>query len=99
MFDQGVDEDKFDGLAKIVGQARFGGDCYTYGLLASGHIDLVVEAKLQFYDFMALIPVVEGAGGVISDWQGNSLGRGSDGHVLAAANEKLWDLALNYLRA
>ena len=48
---------------------------------------------------MALIPVVEGAGGVISDWQGNSLGRGSDGHVLAAANEKLWDLALNYLRA
>ncbi|MBE89872.1 MAG: histidinol-phosphatase [Rhodospirillaceae bacterium] len=99
MFDQGVDKVKFDGLANIVGQARFGGDCYAYGLLASGHIDLVVEAKLQFYDYMALIPVVEGAGGVISDWQGDSLGRGSDGHMLAAANEKLWDLALNHLRA
>jgi len=98
MFDQGTDGKKFDGLANIVGQTRFGGDCYAYGLLASGHIDLVVEAQLQFYDFMALIPVVEGAGGITSDWQGDRLGRGSDGHMLAAANETLQDLALDHLR-
>ena len=97
MFDQGVDGKKFDGLTKNVGQVRFGGDCYAYGLLALGHVDLVVEAKLQFYDFMALIPVVEGAGGVTSDWQGDRLGQTSDGHMLAAANETLRDLVLKHL--
>ena len=51
----------------------FGGDCYAYGLLAMGFADLVVEASLQPYDFMALVPVIEGAGGRITDWQGGAL--------------------------
>jgi inositol-phosphate phosphatase/L-galactose 1-phosphate phosphatase/histidinol-phosphatase len=97
MFDQENDREKFNLLSDSVGLTRFGGDCYSYGLLASGHIDLVVEAKLQLYDFMALIPVVEGAGGVACDWQGNALGKHSDGHMLAAANERLRDLALDHL--
>ena len=68
---------------------RFGGDCYSYGLLASGHIDVVIEMNLQPYDFMALVPVIEGAGGVITDWQGQPLGLHSDGHVIAAATAAL----------
>ncbi|WP_260581598.1 histidinol-phosphatase [Sphingopyxis sp. PET50] len=61
----------------------FGGDCYNYGLLSSGHIDLVVEAGLKLHDFAALVPVVEGAGGTMSDWNGDPLNADSDGHVIA----------------
>jgi histidinol phosphatase-like enzyme (inositol monophosphatase family) len=61
----------------------YGGDCYNYALLASGHIDCVMEAGLKLHDFAALVPVVEGAGGVMSDWQGNPLDAGSDGTVIA----------------
>ena len=50
-------------------QPMYGCDCYAYGLLAAGFCDLVVEADLKPYDYMALVAVVEGAGGVITDWQ------------------------------
>ena len=65
------------------GAIVYGGDCYNYGLLASGHIDIICEAGLAIYDYAALVPVVEGAGGTMSDWQGNPLDAGSDGTVLA----------------
>ncbi|WP_095012461.1 histidinol-phosphatase [Tsuneonella mangrovi] len=61
----------------------WGGDCYNYGLLASGQIDLVCEAGLKLHDFAALVPVVEGAGGTMADWNGEPLHAGSDGHVIA----------------
>ena len=61
----------------------WGGDCYNYGLLAGGHLDVVCEAGLKLYDYAALVPVVEGAGGMVSDWQGHPLDAGSDGRVLA----------------
>ncbi|MEP0189198.1 MAG: inositol monophosphatase family protein [Erythrobacter sp.] len=61
----------------------YGGDCYNYALLASGHIDCVVEAGLKLYDYAALVPVVEGAGGMMADWQGNPLDAHSDGTVIA----------------
>jgi histidinol phosphatase-like enzyme (inositol monophosphatase family) len=60
-----------------------GGDCYNYAMLASGHLDIVCEAGLKLHDFAALVPVVEGAGGTMSDWNGDPLHAGSDGHVLA----------------
>lgn len=60
-----------------------GGDCYNYAVLASGHLDIVCEAGLKLHDFAALVPVVEGAGGVMCDWAGEPLHAGSDGHVLA----------------
>jgi histidinol phosphatase-like enzyme (inositol monophosphatase family) len=60
-----------------------GGDCYNYAMLASGHLDLVCEAGLKLHDFAALVPVVEGAGGTMCDWNGEPLHAGSDGHVLA----------------
>ena len=65
------------------GTIVYGGDCYNYGLLAGGHLDIVCEAGLAIYDYAALVPVVEGAGGTMSDWQGNPLDRDSDGTVLA----------------
>lgn len=65
------------------GMIVYGGDCYNYGLLASGHIDIVCEAGLEVYDYAALVPVVEGAGGTMSDWQGNPLDADSNGDVLA----------------
>ena len=75
----------------------FGGDCYCYGLLSSGHTEAVCEAQMNAYDYMALVPVVEGAGGVITDWRGERLTSASDGRVLAAANTPLHRAALAYL--
>ncbi|MDI4664945.1 histidinol-phosphatase [Xanthobacter autotrophicus] len=89
----------FEALAEQVGLRRFGGDCYAYGLLASGHVDLVAEASLKPYDFMALVPVVESAGGVITDWTGAPLGIFSGGRVVAAANATLHAQALDILRS
>lgn len=77
--------DAFMGVAKSVAEKKiiYGGDCYTYGLLALGHVDLVIETQLKLHDYAALVPVVEGAGGMMSDWQGHPLDAGSDGTVLA----------------
>lgn len=60
-----------------------GGDCYNYALLASGHVDIVCEAGLKPHDWAALVPVIEGAGGIMCDWSGDPLHAGSTGHVLA----------------
>ena len=60
-----------------------GGDCYNYAMLASGHLDVVCEAGLKLHDWAALVPVIEGAGGTMCDWNGDPLHAGSDGHVLA----------------
>jgi histidinol phosphatase-like enzyme (inositol monophosphatase family) len=77
--------DAFMSVAKGVAEKKiiYGGDCYNYALLASGHVDLVIEAGLKLYDYAALVPVVEGAGGMMSDWQGNPLDADSDGTVIA----------------
>ena len=96
---QGEDAQRFERLVRKVRLRRFGGDCHAYGLLAAGFIDLVVEADLKPYDFMALIPVIRGAGGVISDWQGRPLELESDGRVLAAATPELHERALAVLNA
>ena len=85
-------------VAAKVRLCRFGGDCYIYGLLASGHVDLIVECGLQPYDYMALVPVIEGAGGVITDWEGAPLSFGSSGQVVAAATAELHAAALLQLR-
>ena len=76
---------------------RYGGDCYSYGLLASGHIHLVVEAGLEPYDFAALISVVTGANGIVTDWHGNPVSLDSDGRIIAACSAKLHAQALDIL--
>ncbi|HEY4975297.1 MAG TPA: inositol monophosphatase family protein [Steroidobacteraceae bacterium] len=85
---------RFDSLTAQTALRRYGGDCYLYGLLASGHCDLVIEVGLKPHDYLALIPVVEGAGGRISDWRGAALGPACGGLVLAAATEPLWRQAV-----
>ncbi|MBX6323982.1 MAG: histidinol-phosphatase [Rhodospirillaceae bacterium] len=72
----------------------YGGDCYQYGLVASGCIDLVVEATLHVHDFMPLVPVIEGAGGVVSDWNGAPLSLSSGDAILAAGDRRTHAAAL-----
>lgn len=67
----------------------YGGDNHNYGLVAAGHLDLVVESGLKVYDWAALVPVVTGAGGIMTDWSGAPLRRGSDGRVVAAGDPAL----------
>jgi len=76
---------------------NFGTDCLGYGLLASGHTDIVMEADLKPYDYLALIPIVQGAGGIITDWQGEPLNDSCDGRVLACANQVLHSQALDMI--
>lgn len=89
------EREAFHALARRCRLTRYGLDCTAYALLAAGHVDLVVEAGLQPYDILALIPIVEGAGGVITTWDGAPALSG--GRVLAAANRRLHDAAMNAL--
>ena len=75
------------------GKHRFawGSDCYAYGLLACGHVDLILEDDLKPFDFAALSPIIEGAGGFIRDWQGNPLTLASKGQVIALGDPALWN--------
>jgi len=77
----------------------FGGDCYQYGMVAAGFIDLVVERGLGIYDFAALVPVIEGAGGHITDWRGRALTLQSQGDVIAAGDRRILDQAVATLAA
>ncbi|MBT3237188.1 MAG: histidinol-phosphatase [Rhodospirillaceae bacterium] len=94
---EGDDAVRFETLRQKVWRTQYGSDCYAYGLLANAGLDLVVEASMQPYDYCALVPVIEGAGGVITDWQGQPLGMNSDGRVLAAGNAPLHTAAMNIL--
>ncbi|HEV2545133.1 MAG TPA: histidinol-phosphatase [Methylobacterium sp.] len=94
----GADAARYRRLVAQTALRRFGGDCYAYGLLASGHCDLIAETGLQPYDIMALVPVIRAAGGIITDWNGEDLGLHSDGRVLAAATPELHAEALAVLQ-
>jgi myo-inositol-1(or 4)-monophosphatase len=76
---------------------RYGGDCYNYAMLAAGFVDLVVEADLKPYDIVPLVPIIENAGGVVTDWQGRAPLEG--GAVVAAATRELHAAALARLQA
>ena len=89
---------RFEAVADACANLVLGGDCYSYALLGMGQLDLVIESGLQLYDFAALVPVVEGAGGVMRDWQGNPLGAGSVGQVIAAGDAALLPLVLSRLQ-
>ncbi|MCA8928773.1 MAG: histidinol-phosphatase [Alphaproteobacteria bacterium] len=86
---QGAQMQGFERVRDASAGCNYGGDCYGYGLVASGFVDLTIEASMQTYDFMALVPVVEGAGGRITDWSGKPLGLDGDGTVLAAGDARV----------
>ena len=92
---QGEDRAVYDRIEASVRLARYGTDCYGYCMVAAGHVDLVIEAGLQPYDIVALIPIIEGAGGVVTSWTGGSAAGG--GHVVASANPHLHEIALTAL--
>jgi histidinol phosphatase-like enzyme (inositol monophosphatase family) len=93
----GAFEKRHEALTQRVKLFRWGGDCYAYGLLASGHVDLVVENSLKLYDFAALVPVIKGADGLITDWRGKELDVHSDGSVLAAGDAAVHRAAMDVL--
>ncbi len=95
----GDDFQSFERVRRRARQPMYGGECYAYGLLASGFVDLVVEATMGVYDYLPLVPVVVGAGGTITDWQGAALGLGSDGRVIAAGDRRCHTAALDLLKA
>jgi inositol-phosphate phosphatase/L-galactose 1-phosphate phosphatase/histidinol-phosphatase len=86
---QGGDLAGYRRLAGAVKLVRTGADCYAYAQLASGFIDLVVESGLKPYDYCALVPVIAGAGGVMTDWQGRALDLAADGKVVACGDPAL----------
>ena len=82
------DQKIFEKLAKDVKTVRLGGDCYSYCLLADGHIDLIIESGLKPWDIRALEPIIVNAGGILKTWEGNKILHG--GRIIAAANSKLF---------
>jgi histidinol phosphatase-like enzyme (inositol monophosphatase family) len=98
MFADADDNAAFERLRARTKLTLYGGDCHNYGLLAAGYLDLVCEAGMSYYDYAALVPVIEGAGGTITDWQGRPLGPQSDGRVLAAGDPDLHAQALEQVR-
>ncbi|HJU15950.1 MAG TPA: histidinol-phosphatase [Stellaceae bacterium] len=93
----GTDAPAFARLKRATKLVRFGADCYAYGLVAAGCIDLVVEASLKPYDFCPMAPIIEGAGGIVTDWRGAGLDLAADGHVLAAGDKTAHRAALERL--
>jgi inositol-phosphate phosphatase/L-galactose 1-phosphate phosphatase/histidinol-phosphatase len=93
-----ADETKrFQALVGRVRINRMAGDCYAYAMLASGYADLVVDAVMQPYDFAALAPVIEGAGGIVTDWEGNALPMDRPSRVLAAGDRRVHQAAREIL--
>ncbi len=76
--------------------SRYGGDCYAYALIAMGFVDLVIETDLKRWDVAAIIPIIEGAGGMVSDWNGDSVADG--GNIIAAGDARVHAQAVNLLR-
>lgn len=97
MFKSDANRAGFERVAARTRMTRFGGDCYSYCLLALGMIDLVIEGELKPYDIIPLIPIIEGAGGVVTTWRGGPANDG--GLVVAAANPELHAQALETLNA
>ena len=91
------DAERFDRFDKACRYPVFQGDCYFYGLMANGAIDLLVEDYLGLYDYIALVPVIEGAGGIITDWSGAKLTLSSGSNLLAAGDRKIHSKALSLL--
>lgn len=93
-------DEKLDALRRVESVSklvRYGCDCYAFAMLAAGQVDCVLESGVQAYDVVALIPIVEGAGGVFTDWKGGDASKGGD--VIACGDRRLHDEVLARLRA
>jgi histidinol-phosphatase len=91
-----VDRDLFGRVEKMVRLSRYGGDCYAYCMLAAGHVDLVIETELKPYDVLPLVPIIAGAGGVITTWDGAAPNAG--GRIIAAGDRRVHAAAMEILK-
>ena len=91
----------YERLRKVSWRTVYGAECMAYGLLANGLVDIVCEGTMELYDYAPMIPIIEGAGGVITDWNGNDLcadlGDGDDGTMLAAGDKDIHAAAIKLL--
>jgi histidinol phosphatase-like enzyme (inositol monophosphatase family) len=87
--------EKYLAVEKKVKFVRYGGDCYAYALLAAGQIDLVIESGLAPYDIVPLLPLLEGAGAIVSTWDGQPATKG--GRIIAAGDKRVYEEALAFL--
>ncbi len=85
----GADMPRWQRLAAAVRRNYWGGDCYAHGLLAIGQIDIITESTMKLWDWAALVPVVEGAGGKVTDWAGQPLRPDGDGRVISVGDPRL----------
>jgi len=87
----------FARVEELVRLSRYGGDCYSYCMLAAGHVDLVIETELKPHDVAALIPIISGAGGIVTTWNGKAPESG--GRIVAAGDRRTHAAALALLNA
>jgi len=90
------DRARFEDVEAGVRLSRYGGDCYAYCMLAAGHLDLVIETELKPHDVAALIPIVTGAGGIMTTWDGDEPQQG--GRIIAAGDRRAHEAALKQLQ-
>jgi myo-inositol-1(or 4)-monophosphatase len=90
------DRELFARVEKLVRLSRYGGDCYAYCMLAAGHVDLVIETGLKPYDVLPLVPIIAGAGGVITTWDGGAPNAG--GRIIAAGDRRVHAAAMEMLK-
>jgi myo-inositol-1(or 4)-monophosphatase len=93
---EGAEARAYRAVENAVRLVRYGADCYAYAMLAAGQVDLVIESGLKPYDIVALIPIIEGAGGIITTWQGEPATEG--GRILASATPELHNTVLTILQ-
>lgn len=91
----GAERDAFESISSETKLTRWSADCYAYAMLAAGHVDLIVEADLKPFDIVALIPIIEGAGGIVTTWEGGPATDG--GRIIAAGDRRIHDAALERL--
>jgi len=92
----GADRTLFGKVEQVVRLSRYGGDCYAYCMLAAGHIDLVIETELKPYDVLPLMPIITGAGGLITTWDNGKPNDG--GRIVAAGDKRVHAAALELLK-
>jgi len=91
-----ADRKAFGLVEEMVRLSRYGGDCYAYCLLAAGHIDLLIETELKPHDVIPLMPIIAGAGGIITTWEGESAAAG--GRIVAAGDKRVHKAAMAVLK-
>jgi myo-inositol-1(or 4)-monophosphatase len=90
-----ADRKAFGRVEEAAKLSRYGGDCYAYCMVAAGHIDLVIETEIKPYDIAALIPIIAGAGGIITTWDGGTAEKG--GRIIAAGDARVHAAAMALL--